>query len=130
MPKRDVRRDPMSESISAIQKVGYDLVGKPVETANQENARTAAAAETKATDTAKAAELQAAKAQDVAQQAKSRTDLPLKEMTDVSLKYRVDAETKELTVLVIDKSSHKVIRTIPSEELKKFREGDLLELTS
>jgi uncharacterized FlaG/YvyC family protein len=120
----------MSESISAIQKVGYDLVGKPVETANQENARTAAAAETKATDTAKAAELQAAKAQDVAQQAKSRTDLPLKEMTDVSLKYRVDAETKELTVLVIDKSSHKVIRTIPSEELKKFREGDLLELTS
>jgi uncharacterized FlaG/YvyC family protein len=120
----------MSENISAIQKVGYDPVGKPVEAANSENTRAQApTVESKAAEV-KAADVQAAKVQEAAQQAKSKSDLPLKEMADVSLKYRVDAETKELTVLVIDKSSHKVIRTIPSEELKTFREGDLLELTS
>ena len=124
----------MSDKISAVQKIGYDQVGKAVEPPAQENARAAAAsemktAEVKAAD-AQEAKVQAAKVHEAAQPAKSRTDLPLKEMADVSLKYRVDAETKELTVMVIDKSSHKVIRTIPSEELKQFREGDLLELSS
>jgi uncharacterized FlaG/YvyC family protein len=120
----------MSENISAVQKVGYESKGKPVDHANLENTRAQAlTAETKAAEV-KADNVQAARVQEAAQQAKSKSDLPLKEMADVSLKYRVDAETKELTVLVIDKSSHKVIRTIPSEELKTFREGDLLELTS
>jgi uncharacterized FlaG/YvyC family protein len=124
----------MSDKISAIQNGGYDPVGKAKELPGQDNARAAAAAESKAGEAKaadmKAADIQAAKAQEAAQQAKARTDLPLKEMTDVSLKYKVNADTKELTVLVIDKSSHKVIRTIPSEELKNFREGDLLELSS
>lgn len=60
----------------------------------------------------------------------ARTQLPITKMSDIRLKYQVNPDTKELTVLVIDRSSKKVIRTIPQDELKNFREGDLLELSS
>jgi uncharacterized FlaG/YvyC family protein len=33
-----------------------------------------------------------------------------------------------VTVFIIDKQSQKVIRTIPSDQLEKMQQGDLLEL--
>jgi hypothetical protein len=48
--------------------------------------------------------------------------------SDVRLKFQVDEKTNEVTCMVIDKSSHRVIRTIPPDELKNLREGDLVQL--
>ena len=50
------------------------------------------------------------------------------QFTDVHLKFQVDSETKEITVLVLDKISKEIIRTIPSEEIANLRAGDLFEL--
>lgn len=48
--------------------------------------------------------------------------------TDVHLKFQVDDDTNEITVLILDKISKEVIRTIPPEELSSLRAGDLFEL--
>jgi uncharacterized FlaG/YvyC family protein len=47
---------------------------------------------------------------------------------NVSLKFIVDKESNNITVLVLDKSNSKIIRAIPPEELNQFKEGDLLSL--
>jgi hypothetical protein len=47
---------------------------------------------------------------------------------NVQLKFQVDNQTHEVTVLVLDRASRQVVRTIPAEEIRKFRNGDLLEL--
>jgi uncharacterized FlaG/YvyC family protein len=47
---------------------------------------------------------------------------------DVHLKFQVDSDTDEITILILDKESKQVIRTIPPEELSKLRAGDLFEL--
>lgn len=47
---------------------------------------------------------------------------------DVHLKFQVDADTNEITILVLDKVSRQVIRTIPQDELQNLRAGDLFEL--
>lgn len=49
-------------------------------------------------------------------------------MADVSLKFQVDEETSDVTVFVVDKTSQRVLRTIPPEELDKLNSGDLLQL--
>jgi uncharacterized FlaG/YvyC family protein len=48
--------------------------------------------------------------------------------TNVRLKFEVDSKTKEVKVLILDPASHKVIRTIPADELKNFKDGDMVEL--
>jgi hypothetical protein len=54
-----------------------------------------------------------------------RTNLP----TNVRLQFEIDAETQDVTVLILDKASQKVLRTIPPEEMTKLQAGDLLELS-
>ena len=49
---------------------------------------------------------------------------------NISLKFRVDEETREVTIFVVDRSSKKVIRSIPPGELAKMRAGELLKLTA
>jgi uncharacterized FlaG/YvyC family protein len=127
-------RDPMSDYISSIQRVPAGQSAKPVEQGMPETGRPAPAAEPKVAETktaeVKAAESQAAKAKEAAASEEARAALPIKEMSNVHLKYSVNPDTKELTVLVIDRASHKVIRTIPSEELSKLKQGDLFQLSS
>jgi uncharacterized FlaG/YvyC family protein len=48
--------------------------------------------------------------------------------TNVRLKFEVDQKTKEVKVTILDPATHKVIRTIPAEELKNFKDGDMVEL--
>lgn len=45
---------------------------------------------------------------------------------DVRLKFIVDAKTNDVTVLVLDKTSRQIIRTIPTDELKNLTRGDLV----
>lgn len=49
-------------------------------------------------------------------------------MANVRLHFKVDPQTHEVTVVLVDTASKKVVRTIPAEELQKLKEGDLVEL--
>ncbi|HEX2980457.1 MAG TPA: flagellar protein FlaG [Anaerolineaceae bacterium] len=51
-----------------------------------------------------------------------------KPQPDVQLRFIVDAQSNEVTVLLLDKATHRIVRTIPPDELSKFKEGDLLSL--
>jgi hypothetical protein len=51
-----------------------------------------------------------------------------KALPNVSLHFKIDASTNEVTVLILDKGTREVIRTIPPDELSKLRQGELLEL--
>lgn len=56
------------------------------------------------------------------------THKPLFQMADVQLKFVIDAETKDVTILILDRTSRKVVRTIPPEEMAKLDPGELLQL--
>jgi uncharacterized FlaG/YvyC family protein len=47
---------------------------------------------------------------------------------DVRLKFIVDSKTNDVTVLVLDKASRQIIRTIPTDELKNLTQGDLVTI--
>lgn len=48
--------------------------------------------------------------------------------SNVRLHFRVDPKTHEVTVLMVDQKSKRVVRSIPPEEIGKLKEGDLVEL--
>jgi uncharacterized FlaG/YvyC family protein len=50
--------------------------------------------------------------------------------SNVSIHFRLDDETHELTVFVVDRKTKRVIRSIPASELHKLQAGDLLQLTA
>jgi uncharacterized FlaG/YvyC family protein len=49
-------------------------------------------------------------------------------LLDTSLKFMVNAETKSVTLLILDRASHKVVRTIPPEDMNKLDPGEVLNL--
>lgn len=46
---------------------------------------------------------------------------------DVSLRFLVDDDTHAITILVVDRTSQKVIRSIPPEEMGSFQDGNLFD---
>ena len=50
-------------------------------------------------------------------------------LTNVSIHFRVDDKTNNVTVFLVDRKSKKVLRSIPASELQKLQIGDLLKLT-
>lgn len=56
--------------------------------------------------------------------------LPISNGSNVTIHFRVDDETKELTMFVVDQKSKRVLRSIPDGELQKLQAGDLLRLTA
>jgi hypothetical protein len=50
--------------------------------------------------------------------------------SNVSIHFRLDDKTHELTVFVVDRKTKRVIRSIPASELDKLQAGDLLKLTA
>ena len=52
------------------------------------------------------------------------------DLAKISLHFSVDDETQELTVFIVDRSSKRVLRSIPPNELYKLQAGDLLKLTA
>jgi uncharacterized FlaG/YvyC family protein len=53
--------------------------------------------------------------------------LPITNLSDVFLKFKVDEKTRNITVYVIDRETKRVLRSIPPEEMNKMQSGDLLE---
>lgn len=51
-------------------------------------------------------------------------------LTNVSIHFRVDDKTSEVTVFLVDRKSKKVLRSIPASELQNLQIGDLLKLTA
>jgi hypothetical protein len=47
---------------------------------------------------------------------------------NISLHFKVDSETNQITVMILDKATRRVLRTIPPDEVTKLQAGDLLSL--
>jgi uncharacterized FlaG/YvyC family protein len=47
---------------------------------------------------------------------------------DVRIQFKIDPDSHDVTVLMIDKESKRVIRSIPPQELRKLADGTLLQL--
>lgn len=47
---------------------------------------------------------------------------------DVSLKFEIDNQTHDVTILILDKASRQVVRTIPPDEMARMDPGELLQL--
>lgn len=50
--------------------------------------------------------------------------------SNVSIHFRLDDQTNDLTVFVVDRKTKRVLRSIPASELHKLQAGDLLKLTA
>ena len=50
--------------------------------------------------------------------------------SNIAVHFRVNDDTNELTVFIVDRENKKVLRTIPSSEFSKLNAGDILELTA
>jgi hypothetical protein len=62
--------------------------------------------------------------------ADEKSTLPVSNGSSITLHFRVNDETNELTVFVVDQESKRVLRSIPASELQKMKAGDLLKLTA
>ncbi len=58
----------------------------------------------------------------------SKSEKVTSALSDVSLKFQIDAKTNDVTIYILDKASRQVVRTIPPEDMKKMGPGELLEL--
>ncbi len=47
---------------------------------------------------------------------------------DVTLRFEIDSQTHDVTILILDKASRQVVRTIPPEEMARMNPGELLQL--
>jgi uncharacterized FlaG/YvyC family protein len=54
--------------------------------------------------------------------------LPITNNSNVFLKFKVDENSRNITVYVIDRETKRVLRSIPPEEMNKLQTGDLLEM--
>ena len=59
-----------------------------------------------------------------------KSALPVGNGSDITIHFRVDEKTKDLTVFVVDRKSKRVLRSIPANELNNLSAGDLLKLTA
>lgn len=50
--------------------------------------------------------------------------------SNTSLQFRVDEKTNQVTILIKDKESDKIIRTIPPEAIKDIPTGQLMEYST
>jgi uncharacterized FlaG/YvyC family protein len=51
-------------------------------------------------------------------------------LSNISIHFNVDDETNKLVVVVTERESGRVIRTIPANELEKLQAGELLKWTA
>lgn len=48
--------------------------------------------------------------------------------SDTFLKFMVDKKTNDITVYIVDRATHKVMRSIPPNDVNNLKAGDLLKL--
>lgn len=53
-----------------------------------------------------------------------------KNLANISIHFNVDDETNRLVVVVTERDSGRILRTIPASEFEKMQAGDLLKLTA
>ena len=53
---------------------------------------------------------------------------PQRTTKDVTLRFKIDKDSHDVQVILVDKESGEVIRTIPPDELKLLQEGELVEV--
>ena len=51
-------------------------------------------------------------------------------LSNIAIHFNVDDETNRLIVVVTERDSGRVLRTIPASEFEKLHAGDLLKLTA
>jgi uncharacterized FlaG/YvyC family protein len=47
---------------------------------------------------------------------------------DISLQFKVDPKTEKVTILILDRASDKVVRSIPPEDIDKMSPGEIMQL--
>ncbi len=47
--------------------------------------------------------------------------------TNTTLKFQIDDETNEITVLIVDRMTDKILHTIPAEAIKNLPAGKLMQ---
>jgi uncharacterized FlaG/YvyC family protein len=52
----------------------------------------------------------------------------MRPLGDVTLRFEIDSQTHDVTILILDRASQKVVRTIPPEEMARLDPGELLQL--
>lgn len=109
------------ENVTSINKIDLERATS-VQTQAQQ------AAQTKQVQSAKPAEAQQVEESKVSEAKTSETKSTPVKTSDVQLRFIVNGETNDITVLVVDRENQKIIRAIPPEELNQFNQGDLLSL--
>jgi len=71
----------------------------------------------------------AAASQENHQSQAANTPIQTGNLANVSIHFRVDESTNDVTIFIVDRQSKKVLRSIPASELSKLQVGDLLKLT-
>lgn len=56
--------------------------------------------------------------------------MPANHLSNIAIHFNVDDETNRLIVVVTERESGRVLRTIPASEFEKLHAGDLLKLTA
>jgi len=64
------------------------------------------------------------------QEAKSAYSAAAKNSGDTRLQFRVDEKTNDVTIMIMDKTTNKVVRTIPPEAIKDIPIGQLMEYST
>ena len=118
----------MTDQISGLNRANQITVEKGIDP--NVVARAAAA-------NPKAVEVYGGKAAAPVEKARETADKPREEpkeqtglanMANTRLVFRVDEKTNDVTVLIYDKATDKVVRTIPPDELKNLQQGELVRL--
>ena len=65
-----------------------------------------------------------------AEQERSSTKPAISVSSNVSVHFRVNDETNELTMFIVDRANKQVLRTIPASEFYKMPAGELLKLAA
>lgn len=113
----------MSENaLSNVARVEMDLAPRVLQAETNQNAAASSVKQPAAREESPAQGPAAPKAQEV------KTDKSAKDMSEITLKFKIDEKTNQVTIYLLDRASHKVVRSIPPEEMQKMGPGELLEL--
>jgi uncharacterized FlaG/YvyC family protein len=126
----------MEPSISAVARSEVEYTGRvnleapqpSAELHGERAARSGRTARSQAAEETAAVSDSTAQAEETQRKAKAKVEAAPNPLNDLAIKFKVDPETNEVTLLILDKQSQKVVRTIPAEEMEKLKPGDLLEL--
>lgn len=81
-------------------------------------------------DTFSQSRLQSARQEKAQAEGKENLADDIGSLKNVSIHFRVDDKTDNVTVFLVDRKTKKVLRAIPADELQKLQIADLLKLTA